>query len=475
MKLSSSTLAVLALAIGACGTAIWYVLDRRPVVEDTVREPEAVAEPFEPPPIAEVPLPRRELAISGRVVAQDLQSVPGIRVLCGDEEAVTDAEGAFSLPPALRPPRATVRLFSGEREVVRWEGVVTGDPAPEPPQDAGDPAEERAAPVAAPFLLEETLLPARPERLRWSFNLPGAEGEAPLSKAEWLRIGDLLAEDWGNGARLRVHGRSRLPDGAHVTASLYFDGFRFLASVEPASVEAGRFTASMVSPPDMKLYSGTYEVHVSFNTLHESAATLEEWKVAHPGEDWEAFEPAETMRDVFAGLPQEASDDDAATGAYYSRVLDNARQLERLLKARADEIRLLGKGWDPALLEARRSARAGWFEESPVSPEGLFAEAAWRRFLDEEWRPRVQALLEEHSARGQEKYREAGTRMGALLKALHDESFVYSRFIVYPLFQLRPHESDFYPDEDQVGDLVRLEDILADNFKGLERFRRLGR
>ncbi|HVR76567.1 MAG TPA: hypothetical protein VMT52_19715 [Planctomycetota bacterium] len=472
MKLSSSTLAVLALAIGACGTAIWYVLDRRPVVEDTVREPEAVAEPFEPPPIVEVPLPRRELAISGRVVAKDLQSVPGIRVLCGGEEAVTDAEGVFSLPPALRPPRTTVRLLSGETEVARWEGVVTGDPAPEPPQDAAEEGDET---VAAPFRLEETLLPARPERLRWSFNLPGADGEVPLSKAEWLGIDDLLAEDWGNGARLRVHGRSRLPDGAHVTGSLYFDGFRFLATVEPASVEAGRFTASMVSPMDLKLYSGTYEVQVSFNTLHESVATLSQWQVAHPGEDWEAFPPADAMREVFVGFPAEARGDDMATGEYYSRVLDMAKQLERLLKARADEVRLLGKGWDPALLEARRSARSGWFEEAPVSPEGVFAEAAWRRFLDGEWRPRVQALLEEHSARGQEKYREAGTRMGALLKALHDESFVYSRFVVYPLFQLRLHENDFYPDEDQVGDLIRLEDILADNFKGLERFRRLGR
>ena len=63
--------------------------------------------------------------------------------------------------------------------------------------------------------------------------------------------------------------------------------------------------------------------------------------------------------------------------------------------------------------------------------------------------------------------------MASLLSALYEESFVYSSFLVYPAFGLKGHPNDFYPDEDEIGDLGRLENILQDNFKNLERFRRL--
>jgi hypothetical protein len=82
-------------------------------------------------------------------------------------------------------------------------------------------------------------------------------------------------------------------------------------------------------------------------------------------------------------------------------------------------------------------------------------------------------LQEEHAARTQEKFKEAATRLGSLLKALLDESYCYSRFCVYRELNLPLDERDFYPDEDQAGDMVRLENIVRDNILLLERYRKL--
>ena len=49
-------------------------------------------------------------------------------------------------------------------------------------------------------------------------------------------------------------------------------------------------------------------------------------------------------------------------------------------------------------------------------------------------------------------------------------SRVYSMFIVYPSFDLKPHEKDFYLDERGREDLAVLKRIVDEHFERLERF-----
>lgn len=232
----------------------------------------------------------------------------------------------------------------------------------------------------------------------------------------------------------------------------------------------------MYSPADSRFFSGVFEARVSFNTLLESYAALEGWKQARPEVDWDSLTLPEVTRNIFAGDPLEAREEDLAAQAYYARMADSARRLERSLKStllsRSDEERIFvqGKGLSP---KSRRDGPQSWFRADLLQSEGRLDEAKWRRFLDEGWRPELRALMEEHAGRGQEKYMTGSALLKGLLEALLEESYGYSRFVVYPAFNLQPHPDDFYIDEERAGDLIRLERIVISGFSGLERFQHL--
>ena len=157
-------------------------------------------------------------------------------------------------------------------------------------------------------------------------------------------------------------------------------------------------------------------------------------------------------------------------------MVQEARRYRDGLRSRVDEILRLGKGWSPELLAVRNGKRPGWFHEGLVEEDGRFSEKTWRVYLDEKWRPGISALLKEHRADqpGEDgtarKYQECYSRLEGLLSGVLQMSRVYSMFIVYPSFDLKPHEKDFYLDERGREDLAVLERIVDEHFERLERF-----
>lgn len=432
----------------------------------------------------------RELAITGLVVDGSREPLQGITVELGEERAFTGPEGSFRFPAALRSRAATLRFLRGGREVSTWEQVLVGDRPP--PQARLDPLSEDGLPSPGMVAVEGAYVPERLESIRWTLNL-FEESSPPPQEGSWIRVTGTLSEEWGNGGRIRVRGTTRLPEGAYLAASLYFDGLRFLATLRPVEVVGGGFEAFMPCPEGLRLYSGVYEVRVSFDPMSQPFENLEKWQRDLPETDWSALLLPETVVQIFLGDVEQALAEDRSVEEYYRETLREIRRLERQLKSRVEEVLDLGGGWDPvvlrrlldgsryellvaerrhwnpAFLEMRKDSRSGWFYGDLVE-DGQLHEERWREFLDQEWRPAVEALVDRHADRLQEKYQEAGARMSALLRVLLEESYTLSRFVVYPP-HLPPHPNDFYPDEERVGDLNRQENILRDNYEALQRYR----
>lgn len=451
------------------------------------RPPPEPAAPREEPQLPEAPAPAaprapRALAIEGSIFGKELRGIEGLTVACGSETAATDAEGTFSFPALVRPRRSELRVLRGS-EVLAAYDALTGD--------------ERESDLAEPTGAAEDGsdgLPARLARIRWTLNLLGG-GDPGRVAAEWFRPSILFAEDWGGRVRLRFAGRTRLPDGAVLSVSLNFDGSRILSTLQPPVCRAGSFSGEIVSPEGLHLFSGAYELETAYTLLAQDMSLVERWQEGMPDVDWLTVRPPESLVPVFLGDRREAREEDCATAAYYGRALEDVRRLERALKSRIEEIldaaygldpaalrRLMDesryaeiaearKDWDPALLEDRFRARSLW-RHAELVEGGLFREAPWRRFLDEEWRPEVNAFRERHEARGAEKYPEASARLRALLESLLFESYALSSLLVYPA-GLPQHPNDFYPDEGWADDLERMEGLVRANYAGLERYRDL--
>jgi hypothetical protein len=311
---------------------------------------------------------------------------------------------------------------------------------------------------------EADLLPRSPARLRWTFNLPATPAAAP--GGDWIRIDEACAEDWGSSLRVRLRGRTRLPDGARISTSLYFDGQRFMADVEPAVAGGGVFTGSVFSAPGAPFYSGTYIAEATYSTALQHPSVFETWSRDRPEEDWAALSVPDSRREIFVGDAAEARAEDVQAGTYYGEALGNARRLWLELRASMDLVRKLRRG-------RAGDVKPGSPAADLLEPDGKLGVARWRKFLDEEWRPRLETLKKAHGARGPEKYPEAARLLESLLSALLQASYAQSRFVVYPFLGLPPDERDFYPDEDAAGDLVRLQTIIEGSLENLERYAKL--
>lgn len=481
-------LGCLLAAIALVALGLWCVVRFCGQLQPKRPPPEPAVPPEEPqPPEAPAPSPPRApraLAIEGSVFGKDLRGIEGLTVACGSETAATDAQGSFAFPSAVRPRRTEVRVLRGS-EVLAAYDALTGD------EPESDPAERSAAGEDG-----SAGLPARLERIRWTLNLLDG-GDPGRPAAEWFRPSILFAEDWGGRVRLRFAGRTRFPDGAVLSVSLNFDGSRMLSTLQPPVSRAGSFSGEIVSPEGLQLFSGAYELETAYTLLAQDMKLVERWEEEMPDVDWLTVRPPESLVPVFLGDRREAREEDCATAEYYGRALEEVRRLERALKSRIEEIldaaygldpaalrRLMDesryaeiaearKDWDPALLEDRFRARSSWRHAEFVEG-GSFREARWRRFLDEEWRPEVNAFRERHESRAREKYPEASARLRALLENLLLESYAFSSLLVYPA-GLPQHPNDFYPDEGWADDLERMEGLVRANFAGLERYRDLCR
>lgn len=500
----------LILVLGLAGFIFWR-LHRAPDQGTDSRgaPPPAVEEQVTPP---EPPPPPRSLPITGRVLLTAAEPAVDVAVVLGDEKVMVDGDGAFNLAPSLRPRTLPLRVVRGEEVLCAWDAVITGDlvpPGEPPPEAAPDPpavapagdgkvgaaeggegVEGEAAPPPAPSAageeaLEASLLaremePARPGFYRWTITLApstvGSPAGGALPEGVWIRGRHALVEEWGVSARIRLSGTSRLPEGAHVAMSLYFDEERTLAAQRAARIAAGAFESTAYVPQDLQFYSGVYEVSLSFNPVLETFEALEAWQKTHPGVRWEELGFLEVRHRIFMGSLSESREQDRVASSYYVKALDEARALDRALKGslitERNQRRVFQEG--KPVLKKSSGGEVEWFARGYLDSTGKLDQVVWRKFLDNEWRPRLLALLDAHRKRGQEKYPRASALLSNLLDALLEESYGYSKFVVYPAFGLAAHPNDDYADEERGADLVRLEKIVQGCFEGLERFRTLG-
>jgi len=462
--------ASLVLLLALTGFVFWRVHWSGPEGTDASLPKPAPSADQTPTPAVE---PVRELEVTGVVVGSDLAPVPGVEVVFGSERASVNDKGAFSFPRARRARLTPLQVLRGAQELAAWGAVISGDQRPEPPTEPEGGSTEGAL---VEDDLSRALAPPFPGRIRLTINLAPAQSAVDPAAPPWLHTEEALVEDWGEGARIWLRGSSRLPDGAQIAACLYFDGERTVAAPEPV-VKGSRFEAVMYWPREIGFFSGEFEVQVSFSAGHQASSAREAWAVEHPGVDWEQLEATGNKRSIFAGSHEESRAEDAAAGAYYAAQITEARRLERALKSTLSSTADQRRVWLTGARPRKRDAKDGtpWFQKEYLLPDGKLDEARWRKFLDEEWRPEVRRLTEEHVKRGSEKYGRASTMLSALLAALLDASYGYSKFVVYPAFGLGPHPNDDYVDEERSADLVRLEKVIASSFEGLERYRDLGK
>ena len=468
-KLYLSLLGFLILSI-PLSLALYYFSSlleetEKPPVQRLVFEIEDDEDPVEtetPEPGASPP---RELAVRGRACVPGGDPLPGLKLTVGSQSVVSAADGSFDFPAARRGRSSKLLIELAGETVAQFDHVLVGD----------DP---QSGSSSGPAL---ELLAARPSRIEWTVQVPAATGQesgrGAADKGISIELGVALVEGWGTGGRVSIKGKTRLPPGASIYTHLVFDGFRVASCLDPAVVtQTGSWEGAVFLSPEQRWYSGLHELAASFNAVVEDPELIRELeKKLGEGVLQELGEVSASCR-VFIGEPEVAKAEDRAVQAYAIRMVREARRYRDGLRSRVDEIRRLGKGWNPALLSSRNQDRSGWFHEGLVGEDGSFAEAHWRAYLDEAWRPGLSALLKEHRENSQgsegaaKKYQECYNRVEGLLSGVLQMGKVYSMFVVYPSFGLKPHERDFYFDERGREDLTVLRRIVDEHFERLERF-----
>ncbi|MCZ6795166.1 MAG: hypothetical protein O7J95_16300 [Planctomycetota bacterium] len=419
--------------------------------------PQNSEDPEAPPPLVEDLPPAsepRELAIRGWVYSGALEPLGGGRFHLGEESVAVSRDGRFEFPPARRGRTATL-VYADATTRLEFPGTLTGD------RTAGLGGGDSDA--TEPGLT----LPARPARLAWTLILPPAPS-IPARRPS-LVSREVLVEEWGRGGRIRVSGRSDLPDGSLINGHARFDDFR-VGGAREAKLADGDWRSTIVLSDLVRLYAGRYELVFDFSEVLQPAAVIALFSDAELAAIRAQGTEIVERRPIFVGDLESARREDLKEQRYYQRVLVESRQLYDGLMGRVRDTVRIGKGWDPALLSVHRRLHDDWFQEHFVSEQGDFEEARWREFLDERFRPRVEQLIEEQASRSSRKYQEAENRMGGILDSLLRLSRLYSTLHVYATFNLPSHPKDYYADERGQGDIAILESRLHENFQEIRRF-----
>jgi hypothetical protein len=427
----------------------------RPAPEERISIP--TLPPVENPAPPEPPAPSRSFPINGLVVDAELRPVPGVEVRVGDEAVTGGADGKFLFPPAARPGRRPVSIRRDGKDLARWDSVVTGDIIP----DGSDPGEAEL----------------RPEMVRWTVNL-GRESRAeadPKGSKGSIDLTAALIQEWGPAGEAQILGRTTLPDGVHIDSSLSLDGDRLLASTERAEARGGAFVSRIWFPDDFRIHPGEYDLQLLFAVSLEDFTDLERWTAERPSLDWNEAAEVSATRRIQVGDRADGREEDRKIDAYFRETLESIERLRKTILARAQKSRELAGSWDPEVLRAEVEVEKSSFG-AVLDPSGKLDVGAWRRFLDEGWRPEVERLLAAHAARktaGLSKFRRAENLLESVLKRLLQISRIES-ILVYQAWGLQIDRKDFYLDEElPQGDKVILLQILMKDIALLRQFRNL--
>lgn len=449
------------------GLLAWHFIRKPPTLQQAARvtEEEARPEPGRAPPEEPERIqPTAGPPIFGRVIDARQSPLSGIEVICGPDAARTAADGGFRFSPRSEAAE-DVSIRRGGAEIARFGGVFVGAAGSTAGADPG-------------------MVSVRPERppvmIRWTMNLGyakaaageggGTESPSFPGFAEPVAV---LVEDWATTGLVRILSKSTLPDGAHLDCALYFDGERVVSSVERAEVKEGLFQSLIRFPEDLRVFSGTYQLRITFVADDEDPRDLERWARDRPDLPWTAMGAAEIAVDIYAGDPGEELAENRSVEAYYRETLGAIESLERMILSRGREAQGLAQGWDPQLLKDRAASAEAWFGDPLLDAAGRFDLKAWRRFLDEGFRPEVLMLLERHEAREAGKYRSAHSMLAEVLRRIILLSKIES-VMVYQALGLKPDPKDrFLDSEGPLGDQTILKQILEKEMKNLNRMRTL--
>jgi len=315
--------------------------------------------------------------------------------------------------------------------------------------------------------------------IRWTITLsPKRPGPAPDGPPSPARAGlaeptAVLFEEWVTTGLVRVDGTSILPDGAHLDVALYFDGERVAASIERTEIRHGAFRSRIRFPEGFRISSGTFQLRLSFGVQEEDPGDVERWRRERPELPWDETHAAVVIRDVFAGDPAEEREEAMRLEAYYREAHEAAGKLRKLLLTRSQEAKRLAQSWDPEILKRRAQAASAWFGDPMLDPEGRFDLSAWRRFLDEGFRPELLERLDRHQRREPGKYRTAERIVEEVWRRLLDLSRIES-VMLYQSLGLGSHPNDHFLDsEGPLGDREILLQILTKELTVLDRYTRL--
>ncbi|HVY60774.1 MAG TPA: IPT/TIG domain-containing protein, partial [Planctomycetota bacterium] len=208
---------------------------------------------------------------------------------------------------------------------------------------------------------------------------------------------------------VRVSGAAKVPDESRIDLALRLG--KNVITTADAVVQGGRFEASF-GPYAKELFSGSYWVDATFDAQLQSKTLRRLFKATFKEEaDREAHRHATDRQPVRIGSPEQEAAETREVRRYVARAVVEARtrlaDLEQAYSSAGRAAYRKGGKVDEAAWEAwlalrslrnvplaERPARAEAIRKHPrfLAPDGTFAVAAWREWMDRSFRPELVEL-----------------------------------------------------------------------------------